>query len=464
MSDDGPLTDDQRFPLLDDQGRALLKSLREHPHGPAWNFPCGDRLTAERLARVVDYERAPESEPRSEAGPELPPWRSERIASGGPTGPPWVVELARRCLAEVPFYRARGGDPERFESIPPCSRADLVRAPWSFVPDDAPLDELCLFFTSGTTGPRVDVLATPETASYYLPLLRRALATRGVSLEGGPGRVALALVCAQQKTYTYATVSAFLGNAGCVKVNLNPVDWRDAADAVLFLEDLAPEILTGDPVSFHVLAESQTTLKPKALVSSAMALSPGLTKRLEERFGCPVLDFYSTCESGPIAVRESGSWSLLPHDLHVEILGPSGETLPLGERGEIAVTVGRNPLLPLLRYRVGDTARLVRHGDSLRLEDFEGREPVAFRSASGAVFNNLDVSGALRAFPLANASVVQRADGSVRVTATGLAGLEERVRAALVPLFGEATPMELEEAVETGEKRVPYVSERDWLA
>ena len=47
------------------------------------------------------------------------------------------------------------------------------------------------------------------------------------------------------------------------------------------------------------------------------------------------------------------------------------------------------------------------------------------------------------------------ADGSVRVTATGLSGLEERVRAALAALFGEGTPLELEEAPETGEKRVP---------
>lgn len=93
MNDDGPLTDDQRFPLLDDQGRALLKSLREHPHGPAWNFPCGDRLTAERLARVVDYERALESARPSEPGPELPPW---------------VVELTRQCSPRCRSPRARG--------------------------------------------------------------------------------------------------------------------------------------------------------------------------------------------------------------------------------------------------------------------------------------------------------------------------------------------------------------------
>ena len=71
-----------------------------------------------------------------------------------------------------------------------------------------------------------------------------------MALEGGPGRVAIALVCAQSFTYTYASISSYLGGAGFVKVNLNPLDWRDPADRAAFLDDCAPAIYSGDPSPF----------------------------------------------------------------------------------------------------------------------------------------------------------------------------------------------------------------------
>ena len=46
--------------------------------------------------------------------------------------------------------------------------------------------------------------------------------------------------------------------------------------------------------------------------------------------------------------------------VHVEVLDEGGAPVPDGERGEIVVTVDENPYLPLLRYRTGDHAALVR--------------------------------------------------------------------------------------------------------
>ena len=58
-------------------------------------------------------------------------------------------------------------------------------------------------------------------------------------------------------------------------------------------------------------------------------------------------------------------------------------------RGEIAVTGGRNPFVPLLRYRTGDWGRLdygrCPCGDRMpRLLDLEGRPPVVFRRPDGS--------------------------------------------------------------------------------
>ena len=95
-------------------------------------------------------------------------------------------------------------------------------------------------------------------------------------------------------------------------------------------------------------------------MSTSLALDPSLRQALAARFGCPVVDWYSTVETGPIAFAcPSGTGlHLLPHDLHVEVLHPDGSSCAAGERGEIAVTGGRNPYLPLFRYRTGDFGSL----------------------------------------------------------------------------------------------------------
>src|SRR2546430_16509896 len=50
------LTDAERFPLMTEQGRAFLTALREHPFAPVYAAASGNRLTAERLARVRAFE------------------------------------------------------------------------------------------------------------------------------------------------------------------------------------------------------------------------------------------------------------------------------------------------------------------------------------------------------------------------------------------------------------------------
>ncbi|MFW5811289.1 MAG: hypothetical protein ACOCWY_06780, partial [Thermodesulfobacteriota bacterium] len=91
----------------------------------------------------------------------------------------------------------------------------------------------------------------------------------------------------------------------------------------------------------------------------------------------------------------------LPHDIYVEILDPHDQPLPPGETGEIAVTGGRNPYLPLLRYRTGDLGSIdidpCPCGEPTpRIRLMDGRKPVLFHSESGAPVNPIDVGRLLR--------------------------------------------------------------------
>ena len=426
-----PLSEERRRPLIDDAGRGLLTSLLEHPHAPRYNHTCGDRLTTRGLVDVQAFD----AETRRFAATGV---QGDGAAGGRPA---WVDGFARWCLATVPAYRAHGPLARRFDEIPPIDRGALARAPWSFVPDDHPVDDMVVFTTTGTSSGRVAYVAsTPEATASYAVLLRAALATRGLDLVGGPGRTAVAQVCWQRSTYTYAATSSFLGQAAVLKLNLNPAEWRDPDDPVRFLDELEPEVVTGDPVAFARLAERPVRLRPKALLSTAMALGPALRSRLEARFGCPVIDIYGMNEAGPIAAAlpdGSGHVVLQPH-LHVEVLDADGRPCPVGEPGEVTLTGGFNPALPLLRYRTGDRAALGSVAGRPLLIGLAGRPPVPLVAADGRALNTIDVTVALHAFALARFHVHQHADRSVTVATESSGPLDEpALLAALAERFGE---------------------------
>jgi phenylacetate-CoA ligase len=449
---------DERHPLLDRAGTRLLHRLLEHPRAPRWNHACGDRLDRTGLERVLAFE-------------EL--LRRPAPAGAAAGAPPWALEFAAACLRRVPFHRARAGagrpprDAAAFTALPTCDRGDLNRDVVAFVPDGEPLDELIVYETAGTTGHPVTILSHPLVSNCYLPLLRAALAARGVPLEGGSGAVAIALVCAQSFTYTYASISAYLGGAAFIKVNLNPLDWSDPADRAAFLEDCAPEIVSGDPLSLLELLRLPLRHRPRALVSTSMSLTPAFARELEQRFGCPVLDLYSLNECRLVAVAaapgcaERAGHRVVPHDVYAEVVDDAGRPVPEGGRGEVALTCGRNPFLPLLRYRTGDHARLERRPEGTVLADLEGRPPVVFLDAAGRAINSIDVSYLLKPFPLARYALHQARDRSLLLSAQGPAIDDAAVRRVLAKLFGDL-PLEIRALASfpaSPGKLVPYTTD-----
>src|SRR5262249_30239788 len=151
----------------------------------------------------------------------------------------------------------------------------------------------------------------------------------------------------------YVSVNPLMNESGLAKINLHPDDWRNPDDRARYLDALAPEVYTGDPISFAELARLPLQTKPRAQISTSMTLVPGLRQQLEQRFNCPVLDVYSMNEAGPIAVADPtfGGHLLLQHCMYVEILDGQDKPLRPGERGEVTLTGGFNFCLPLLRYR-----------------------------------------------------------------------------------------------------------------
>lgn len=455
-----PIDHADRCPLLTPDGERMLRRLREHPHAPRFNYATGDRLHPEDLPAIDRFREHLRADRRP----------------GGPHPPPAVLHRLAGLREHVPFFRTRippGLDLERdWAALPTTSRRDLALAPWDFVPDDEPLDRLIIYRTAGTTGHPIAVPHHPLSVRCYEPMIEFALERHGARPELDAQTVACFLVGAQVRTYTYAAVLYNWHGAGFAKVNIRPTEWPGPDSQARYFADLEPRFLTGDPVSFAEMLRMDLPARPTALVTTSVALSPGLKQRLSARYKAPVIDWYSLVETGPVgyACPRGHGYHQLPTDLYVEVVRADGGPAAPGERGEVAVTGGRNAFAPLLRYRTGDFGRIdyapCPCGDPMpRLLDLEGRVPVLIRSSDGTPVTTVDLSRLLREYPLLLHEFAQHADRSCELVVRPLPGATPdlaQMEHDLRRLLG-SVPLSIRVDAALGEraegKAVPYRSE-----
>lgn len=455
------------FPLLSTAGLANLERIIQHPCAPTWTHRIGDHLVASDLAEIAAFrQRCANPVPARGGRRPLP------APDGGP--PPGIVEWVARLRDSVPAFRQRiplGYALERDWSwLPTTRREDLALHPEDFVPLGESLERLIVYDTSGTTGHALRVPHHPRAVALLHVLAERALMWHGQEVARGAGAVACMNLCAQASVWVYPSVFSVWEDAGFARVNLNERAWPGGRDhARRFIGQLAPGFLSGNPASFAEALHWGIEASPKALLSTAFALSEPLRDALSAHFRCPVLDWYSTTETGPVACSKPGApgLALLAPDLYVELVDEEGQPVPEGERGEVTVSGGRNPYLPLLRYRTGDFARFTRHPNDRgelepRLTELEGRASVVFRGDHGRPVNPVDVGRALRNHvAVVQHCFVQHADGSLTATLRLTSGLPVDlggVEAELRALFGPGTRLAVVLDSDLGRdgKLVPY--------
>ncbi len=433
------LTEAERFPLLTPAGRKLLHAMRQHPQAPIWNWPNGEQLNAAGLARVQQFAGA----------------LNRQQDCGLCHAPDWIDDFVGYCLAEVPFYRRRSPQGTPLRSIPSCSRADLAPQVWEFVPDSQPLDELIVFSSSGTTGFPTRTPAHPASAACGIPLLEMAIRSTGATLAHGPDSMALTNITAYRGAYTTAIVVAYLEEAGCIRVNLGPEAWRHPKDCPTYLDRFWAPVMLGDPAAFSALTQIDIQRPPEVLVSCIIQLSDAFAEQLAAKFGAQVVDLYALTEAGIVAVKTSHGHAILPHDIYVEVLDEHDEPCPAGVVGEVTLTGGRNPFLPLLRYRTGDFASLAWHHGRATLIGLEGRRPVCFPTADRVV-HSMEVTRLLRRYPLVQYQLRQDEQGDFRFAYRGAVDPQE-LRNALFELLGKPRWLSIEElsAPAVGQRSMP---------
>lgn len=133
---------------------------------------------------------------------------------------------------------------------------------------------------------------------------------------------------------------------------------------------------------------------PRGILSSAGTLHPHMRDVIEEVFDTPVFDRYGSREAGDIACEcaaHEGLHVCMPTH-YVELLDDDGNPVEPGEIGEVVVTVLQNYAMPLIRYRIGDTAIWADHDCNCGrswplLEKVVGRVTDNFVTADGELIH-----------------------------------------------------------------------------
>jgi phenylacetate-CoA ligase len=101
----------------------------------------------------------------------------------------------------------------------------------------------------------------------------------------------------------------------------------------------------------------------RGMIATAGTLYGFMREQLEATFGCTVLNRYGSRETGDMAgeCEHRSGLHVLPWTCHVEVLDPDGAPARPGEEGDVAVTGFTNRAMPLIRYLIGDRARLPEH-------------------------------------------------------------------------------------------------------
>jgi len=449
----------KRIPLFKNEWLELYNSMKNHPHAPLWNTECGDRLTEEDMLFVRKF--------------------AEELKTGRKTftqsPPKWLLIWALSLKENTPWFRQRltpENIKESWDKISPMTRKDMQANLELIVPEDADLSQLIVNPTSGTTGHPIPAPNHPRAVGCYDPMIQYALERHGIKINYNSNRIAAIQICAQKKTITYHTVHSFLNGAGFAKVNLSPENWKKEVSADIYINEMKPVFLSGDPFSFLEYIRMGISYKPEAILTTALHLESALRKKFEEHFHCPVVDMYSLNETGPVAYScpsDPSKFHILPHDLFTEIISPDGKQLPEGTAGEIALSGGRNPYLPLLRYITGDTASM-HYGEcpcgekTPVLKGLQGRHMVLFSTPSGKIINSIDIAGIIREYPVYFFRFTQQQDS--RCTLSLSAGndftrnkeydLQKRINL----LFNNEIRIFIDRDFKIGEgKNIPFVSE-----
>ena len=282
-----------------------------------------------------------------------------------------VREQMRYAEENSPYYRHKFKDagvrPEDIntwddlEKIPLTEPTDLAESPFYFyaISRTQVRNE---FTTTGTTGHRKTIGYSTNDLVSKIDIVASALKDIGMK-NGDSLHIMFPLVTAWDPSLIMAGACKILGYGSSI---CSETDIRKQYD--IMKESKATYIIGLPSFIYRVttLMAEEMDLKSlgiKRIISSSEPLSESMRKRLEEAWGCKVLDVWGMTEFGLACAVECDAQQGLHTDeanLLFEVIDPeTGKHVPDGQKGELVITSLNAECTVLIRYRTHDVAAML---------------------------------------------------------------------------------------------------------
>lgn len=315
---------------------------------------------------------------------------------------------AAHALASVPYYRQFNGpgisdlpsmsQRDILAMFPVLTKAKLKAAPEQFLAHDS--GPTVAIQTSGSTGSPLKVTTTAAAIRRNYAFFARFLGWHGVSPFDESATFAGRLFVGPSSTSTVQ----WRRNAAMHDTLFSSYHLTDESIPLYVreLEKRQPVFIDSYPSSIYRIASflesrgQSHQIRPKVIVTSSETLLDYQRQTITRVFGCPVRDQYGSAEmAGFFAECEQGRYHVAAEYGSVEVVDANGTPLPDGQPGQLCLTGFINPAMPLIRYLIGDVARLSAEScacgrGSAIVESIEGRIDDVIVTPSGRHVGRLD--------------------------------------------------------------------------
>ncbi len=307
-----------------------------------------------------------------------------------------TVPAHTKRFAEAGFDPARLQSLADLEALPAMEKEDL-RANWESFRSSEPGDGITRDHTSGSTGHPLNYMKTRDSLAAFRAAQFRGFRWFGV--EQGDRQVRLVGTAVDSSDRVREVLKDRIQNRR--RMWAYDLTQERLVAATETFDRFRPEFFYGYPsllypVAQHLREHPDHTFPRglKAVFSTSESLYPHRKKVMEEAYQCPVVNEYGAKELGIMAFDcPKGGLHVTAEHFIIEVLR-GDKPAPPGEVGELAVTDLTNVAMPMIRYRIGDLARVSDAscpcGRNLPLiEDLEGAVFGILRTPDGGIVSGI---------------------------------------------------------------------------
>jgi putative adenylate-forming enzyme len=284
-----------------------------------------------------------------------------------------AADLVRRAI-RLPYYRElwRGHDPADIWNLPTTRKRDLMANLAGATTLGASWDELVRFregidaagdydrlyrgeynveLSSGTSGSKGIFVFSPRERAVYGAMIA---ARNGVPRDVFPVRAVLIL----------RVDSPSLGKINTARISLRVLLLSTPIpDMVRALNDIAPNVLSGQPWVLQALAREQRAgrlrLRLGAVIPVAEVLEPQVREELAATFGAPIRELYQASEGIMASSCREGRLHINEDFIAVQLYNEAGRpTVPGEPSRRMVVTDLYRRTQPIIRYELNDMIEL----------------------------------------------------------------------------------------------------------